>query len=135
MSKYTEQDLVFSDLILERGDFRVTWEWIGEGWSGDYDEEDEQDDPLLRFSVDQHIFPDEDSEENAESYWEQLDDASYCTRLPITTPTKHLAIAAAQILEEVEDHPDNYKRELESLSWFEPDDFKKYHQDSLKEKS
>ena len=109
MSDYAES---FDELILEQGGKRVTWEWIGEGWSGDYDPGDPEDKPLLRFSCDRL----EDGE------WEGMENASYCTQLPITTCRRHLAIAASIILEAI-DTDSSYKRDLEHLSWFCPEDF------------
>lgn len=104
-------DISFDELILERGDKRVTWEWIGEGWSGDYDETDKEDTPLLRFSCDERVDND----------WQPLNDASYCTRLPVTTCTAHLVRGAGIVLEAIQDI--SYKKNLEHLSWFCPDDF------------
>ena len=106
------------DLELARGTHKVVWEYIGEGWSGDYNPEDSEDTPLLRFSCyecDEHGFTmDADA-------WRQMDDASYCTRMPVGTPVQVLARAAGIILEAIEDV--NYKKRLEELSWFCPDDF------------
>jgi len=110
----------FDDLILTQGKHRVTWEYIGEGWSGDYDPNDPEDTPLLRFSCDEFGAVDPDNDASPWE-WYQMDDASYCTRLPVTTPTRHLARAAAIILEAIRDV--NYKKELERLSWFCPEDF------------
>ena len=110
----------FQDLILERGNTRVIWEWIGEGNEGDYNEDDPTDVPLLRFSCykrvknkgDQFMCFDE---------WEEMSDASYCTCLPIHTSIGMLAQAAALILQAIQDV--NYKRTLEGYSWFSPEDF------------
>jgi hypothetical protein len=109
-------DVDFDDFIVEHKGLRVTWEWIGEGWNGDYNPDNPDDDPLLRFSCDRF---DVDSMD-----WVGMEDASYCTRLPISTPTRHLAIASAIILEEI-DTDSSYKKALEHLSWFCPEDFNK----------
>lgn len=101
----------FADKEFIKGDYRVMWEWIGEGWSGDYDPDDPLDTRLLRFSCDKYV----------DGEWEQMDDASYCTALPINTPTEHLEIAADRIFDAIENA--SYKRELEYLSWFDPSDF------------
>lgn len=104
----------FKDYIVinKAGDRRVTWEWIGEGWSGDYNEDDKSDTPLLRFSCDEKIG----------DAWIGMDDASYCTRMPIKSPKKYLKRGAEIILEAIADI--SYKRRLEELSWFCPEDFK-----------
>lgn len=105
----------FKDYVVrnKKGNRRVTWEWIGEGWSCDYNENDPDDEPLLRFSCDEKIG----------RQWEGMEDASYCTRLPITVPKKYLKRGAEIILEAIEDI--SYKKRLEELSWFCPEDFKK----------
>lgn len=111
----------FEELEIIRGNYRATWEYIGEGWSGDYDPEDPEDIPLLRFSVDRHV----DSEFLE---WEGMDNASYCTRMPIDSNREHLERGLNIVLDEVIDAEENgksYKRELERLSWFEPADFTK----------
>ena len=102
----------FEDLTLEHGDFRVVWEWIGEGYEGDYNESDPDDVPLLRFSCDKK----EDGE------WEGLSDASYCTHMPITSSVELLAQGAGIILEVIKKA--SYKRRLQELSWLSPKDFK-----------
>lgn len=117
MKKGRKMDIAFNDLTVEHGLNRVTWEWIGEGLSGDYNEKDKEDVPLLRFSCDKY---DIDT-----GIWNPLDDSSYCTRLPITTPIRFLAIAATILIEAMNDES-NTKKEFERLSWFCLDDFEKY---------
>jgi hypothetical protein len=56
----------------------VEWVDLGEGWSGDYDPDDPDDDALLRFDVSKVI--------NGET--EEVPDASYCTRVPVETDPK-----------------------------------------------
>jgi hypothetical protein len=98
----------FKEISLSRGSFTATWEYIGEGWSGDYNPDDPQDTELLRFSVYQH--------------GEQMDDGSYCTRMPIDSPEWMLRRALDVILNAVET-TDSPKRRLELLSWLQPADF------------
>lgn len=43
----------FEEMELVDGKYRIVWEYIGEGWDGDYNPEDESDTPLLRFSCDE----------------------------------------------------------------------------------
>ena len=109
--------LKFTDLELIRGEFKVVWEWLGEGLSGDYNENDEGDEPLLRFSCYKFEAPGF----RAEPEWLQMDDASYCTLLKVGTPLKVLAYAAGIILEAIEDVC--YKKHLEELSHFCLEDF------------
>lgn len=96
---------------------RVTLEYIGEGYSGDYDPDDPEDCPLIRFSVDQR--------ELGTKYWESVDDASYCTCLPIDLPRNQLKSVARAILAEVA-HPIHsgysIKKLCERLSWIEAEE-------------
>jgi len=110
------------DLELVRGNRKVVWEYIDEGWSGEYNPNDPNDTPLLRFSCYEYRGGEGFKVEEPLD-WVQMDDASYCTRMPVGTPVRILAQAAAIILEAVEDVC--YKKRLEELSWFEPEDFTK----------
>lgn len=102
-------DFAFTEMKDSRGDLEAIWEWIGEGWSGDYDETDPDDMPLLRFSV----YRD----------GEQVDDASYCTRMPINAPDWMLWRGLQLILDACDDP--SPKRRLEELSWLSPADFER----------
>src|SRR5574342_1129349 len=82
---------------LRRGDLLAEWEYIGAGLSGDYDPDDPDDIELLRFSV--------------SKFGEQLDDASYCTLMPVGTDPKILERALNLILDAV-DTDASYKKEL-----------------------
>ncbi|MHA2403848.1 MAG: hypothetical protein ACXADH_12710 [Candidatus Kariarchaeaceae archaeon] len=103
----------FTDIEVIKGDRKVTWEYLGEGWCGDYDPDDPEDNPLLRFSCDELIDGD----------WEQMDNGSYCTRMPTNSPKEYLLRGAGIILEAIADIC--YKKRLEELSWFCPEDFEK----------
>jgi hypothetical protein len=116
-------DISFEDLTLERGNKRVTWEWIGEGWSGDHDETDPDDTPLLRFSCSEFVRSMENRPAGFEKEWQALDDASYCTRMPVTSNIADLVRGAAIILEAIEQDR-SFKKRLEELSWLCPEDFK-----------
>lgn len=110
-------DLFFKEIEVTQGGNKVVWEWIGEGKDGDYNEADQTDIPLLRFSC----YTDRDESGEMYGEWRDLPDASYCTQMPITSLRRHLLIASGVILDAIEDS--NYKRELERLSWFAPTDF------------
>jgi hypothetical protein len=107
------KDPCFKDYEIKNksGNRKVCWEWIGEGWSGDYQEDDASDTPLLRFSCFEKIG----------RKWVEMNDSSYCTRMPITSPKSHLERGAKEILEAIEDVC--YKKRLEELSWLCPEDF------------
>jgi len=108
------KNLSFKDYIVynKNGSLRVVWEWIGEGHESDYNEDDPDDEPLLRFSCDKI----EDGE------WVGMDNASYCTQLNIKTPKKYLKQGAKEIIDAIEH--ESYKRRLEELSWLCIEDFK-----------
>ena len=111
----------FEELEVVRGDKRVTWEHIGEGFSGEYDPEDPEDYPHLRFSCDQLCTG---TNENPDTWWESISDGSYCTRLPITTPRHLLERASQRILDALEQP--SPKRQLEQLSWLCLEDFEEF---------
>lgn len=108
----------FKDYEIRKGNLKVVWEWIGEGWNGDYNDTNSEDEPLLRFSCYKKT-----GKGNSWDDWTQMDDASYCTRMPITSKKKWLKQGALEIIDAIEH--ESYKRRLEELSWFEPEDFEK----------
>jgi len=85
---------------------------IGEGLSGDYDPEDKDDVPLLRFTVSKlTTFGNE-----------PVDDASYCTQVPtnitIVEATKILGAIMNEVFEPVtQGH--SIKKMCERLSWID----------------
>ena len=70
---------------------------------------------LLRFDV---------SRQDADGQWEQIQDGSYCTLMPVDTSSEILRAALAHILREI-GGGFNVKRRLEQLSWLAPEDFPK----------
>ena len=101
------KELSFKEMTITKGKLRATWEWIGEGFSGDYNEEDPNDAPLLRFSC----------ELRHRGKWEDVEDASYCTTVPITTPRKELKVMLNTILKELANTYPDHKRAMEEMSW------------------
>jgi hypothetical protein len=88
----------------------VEWEYLDEGYSGDYDDSDLEDSPLLRFTV----------YKKGKEGWEQIDDSSYCTHVSILTPKEVLQKLAEYILWEVEEQVESgysIKKLCEKLSW------------------
>lgn len=103
----------YVELIGHSGNVRVEIEWIGEGIQGDYDEDDSEDIPLLRFSV----YKREEGD-----YWEEVDDASYCTQLPATIHPNIARRAARYIMDWVEaplKEGYSIKKICERLSWLD----------------
>lgn len=99
---------------------RVDWYNDGEGLSGDYDEDDPEDVNLLRFDV--YYRTDIDDE------WTEVEDASYCTRMPADTKMDILIRSAKVLYKEycnvLESDPEQSVKKLgERLSWISPEDF------------
>lgn len=87
----------------------------GEGWNGDYNPDDSDDQMLLRFSVDVR-----DGET-----WVGVDSASYCTQLPNTISSEQARVFLDVIMREVYDalqSEASIKRTCERLSWTKPED-------------
>jgi transcription elongation factor Elf1 len=97
---------------ITRKHFRADWYNAGEGYKGDYDPENPEDENLLRFDV--YYSPDADGK------WEEVEDASYCTTNSVDTLTSILIRKLYTILKEYENsgYPDNSVKKLgETLSW------------------
>lgn len=102
-------------LKVIQGEFKVTWDWIGEGYHGDYDPSDPEDEALLRFYC----------YRKNNGQWEEIDFTSYCTRVSRTTPPETLKVLSKPIFSALEKNlkPEQYtasrtlERELEKLSW------------------
>ena len=99
----------FTPLRKEGKRFAVTIEWIGEGQDGEYNASNIYDKRLLRFNV---------QKRGEDGQWEDLDDASYCTQIPVSaTPSENVA-ALEYLLTRIEREAGQYtKRFFESLSW------------------
>jgi hypothetical protein len=98
----------------------VSWEWLDEGECGDYDPDDPEDYPHLRFSVYKKGFS--ASDHLNPNPVEAIDDSSYCTLMPIDTPKETLIKLAEYILNCVEDDVKNgnsIKKCCERLSWID----------------
>ena len=90
--------------------FRVDWFNAGEGLCGDYNPSDPEDQNFLRFDV----------YCNVEGKWEEVEDASYCTRVPADTALTTLKHLCSRILARYEDteYPNCSVKKLgEELSW------------------
>lgn len=94
------------DMTLVRDHRMVQFSHIGEGLNGDYDPNDPDDIPLLRFDI----------YELVDGEWQQMDDASYCTGIPVDTPIAEIRGYLTMIMDSTYDLT-NVKREAELLSW------------------
>lgn len=107
-----------TDMTLIRDNYRIDWCYLDEGLDGYYNEDDPNDQALLRFDVYELI--------NGE--WEPMDDASYCTMMPVGTDPKIMHRGLEVIHEEVSRYASagySLKKACESLSWMNPDWFAK----------
>lgn len=95
---------------LTRGNVRIEWSNLGEGYDGEYDSENPEDDNLLRFDV---------SRLEGET-WEPINDGSYCTQVKASEShamlTQHLKDFMDTIYDDVSVHG-RAKRLCEQLSW------------------
>ena len=114
-------------------DFKIELEDIGEGLSGDYDEADPEDVPLLRFYcyvkgqlrrklLSERPWDLEDRSDANMEEWVSVNCGSFCTRLPATLAQGDVASATAYLFERV--YPavvdgTDMKRTLERMSWID----------------
>ena len=101
------------ELELVKDNVKVIWENIGEGYCGDYDEENSENENLLRFTV--YV--------NEEGEWIEVDDASYCTTVTADTDNGKLVKLLNVLMDEFYDvlHYNIYasvKKLGERMSWF-----------------
>jgi len=116
------------DLELIKGNVKVSWCWIGEGKSGDYDPDDPTDIPLMRFDVYKY----EDSD-GMGSDWEEIIDSSYCTLFPVTEQERTKILALEYIMDRTYEfviRGQSIKRLCEELSFI----FPKWFQEQIEEK-
>lgn len=100
---------------LIRENVKVELEDIGEGISGDYNPDDPNDTPLLRFYV---LRKDEDGE------WQEYPDGSYCTQINAETTSEErqreiLEVIMDRVFDEVSGGVSSIKKACEELSWLE----------------
>lgn len=95
---------------LVKGNVWISWAELGEGLSGDYEPSDPEDVELLRFDVDRLV--------NGE--WQPVDDASYCTQVPVSATAnerkKGLEMLMSELFEPVTRRV-SVKKLCERLSW------------------
>jgi hypothetical protein len=118
--KYWEKAIADSpNVSLIRSNVKVEFQYIGEGFDGDYNEDDEFDLPLWRFYISKWVCVGRDGETDI---WEDVKDASYDTTLPLDTKEIILQKLAEIIMDRVEDNINNgrsVKKICEELSWID----------------
>jgi len=95
-------------VVSKDGLVKVTLDWLGEGNDGDYQENDPEDAPLLRYDVyrlqkpgdemDSFFLDDTSPVSDPNGEWRPVADGSYCTLLRADDPKDHLILAAQDIL-------------------------------------
>jgi hypothetical protein len=103
---------------LINGNCKIVLEHIGEGRSGDWDPDDPDDEPLMRFDV---------YHRSVGGEWEDPGDASYCTQINDNVLDEVKRRALEHLMSEIgpEINAGNrVKRLCERLSWISADDFK-----------
>ena len=78
---------------LVEGEYRVSWVNLDEGYNGDYDPEDEEDENLLRFDV----------EVLTKDEWESK--CSYCTFVPANSEESVLQEKLRKIMDAIKSVP------------------------------
>ena len=109
-----EEDVI---IRAEDDDIRVDFITIGEGYNGDYNPNDPDDEELIRFDVyAKHI-------EGFDDDWTMVEDASYCTTLPVNTPIDELKKKITVVFKEYKNvqlhiqQGGSVKKLGETLSW------------------
>lgn len=99
-------------VVRENEAFRVEVDWIGEGWSGDYNPNDPEDAPLLRFYTFEKVLGE----------LVEIHDGSYCTRFPATADRSLIEKMADNILSRITNlgFDECIKTICQRLSWIEP---------------
>jgi hypothetical protein len=113
------------------GKVRVSLQWIGEGYEGDYDSDNPDDAQLLRLDA-------ADLTKHAPAEYcsgsgccRSAQDASYCTLMTAELDREVAASMCEHIAKQLEGLP-HWKRPLERLSWVDDEDASVHHQNSRK---
>jgi hypothetical protein len=98
---------------------RIVLQDIGEGYNGDYDAEDPNDMPLLRFYG--YLW-----DPNTQ-HWEDPGNCSYCTTLPANISREDGEIAVELLMEALGEKivEGTHKTEAETMSWIGTEDIEK----------
>lgn len=120
---------------LTRGHVRIEWDALGEGWHGDYNPEDPDDTELLRFTVyrfdgDDVLLASATADPDLADLlaheglgWVEVEDASYCTQVPVDTDPAERQRLLEVLMGEFHDlvsHRTSVKKLGERLSWVAP---------------
>ena len=103
-------------LTLTCGNVRAAWTNLEEGYGGDYDPDDPDDENLLRF----------DLYRKADGEWEAVEDASCCTRMPASADEALLKTSLRYVLDNLRaalsgESGRSVRHTGAALSWIGPD--------------
>lgn len=118
MTDYTKAIEEFSEIELVEDTVKTCWWYADEGYEGYYQSEDPDDVPLLRFDI--------ATWNNEDKQWVCLEDASYCTLMPIDTPRGILMLGLKALMSEFYSSAlegSVNRRLCEQYSWMSPEDF------------
>lgn len=94
----------FAETTLVHGPWSILWEYIGEGYSGDYNPSDPGDRPLLRA--------------NLRFKGKDVDNGSYCTLAHTGTSRQELARVSKLLFNALPATPsESYKQAIEGWTW------------------
>jgi len=98
---------------ITRGNARVEFERLGEGYFGDFDPDDPEDEELLRF---------ETYRKDESGSWAPCRDGGYCTALPVATPLDGRQQALDMLMATLQGgiESDRVKHIAEMASWISP---------------
>ena len=103
-------EIEFEEIEVHNEKYSLSFCYLGEGTDGDYDPENPDDVPLLRYDVCEKI--------NGE--WEPLRNGSACCQIKATEKRSHLKKAAKHMLEIVSKVDSEYlNNTVQLLSWIE----------------
>lgn len=115
-------------LVSDNGLFRARWTDLGEGLSGEYDPENDQDEPRLRVDVQvsdgDHYAADEDAWlfEGDSDGWFTCHDGSTCTDVNTDTVTPEQRYRLLRsLLVDLNGHTESIKRIMDKFSWVRAD--------------
>jgi len=101
--------------VLNKDKIRVEWDELGEGICGDYNSDDPEDIELLRFTVSRCM---------EDGTYEQINDASYCTQVPVSATNAQRKNLLKWLMSEVYEDAskgNSIKKLCERLSWISLD--------------
>lgn len=104
------------------GPVRVSFDYIGEGTSGDYDESDPDDVALLRLDCNIHAVMGYGGEATGDDDWLYPQDGSICTQVPYDTPLerqRELLRMVAADLRRVVEADESVKGAMDRYSWLD----------------